>query len=219
MSFGVTITGQHGFTQIDSNFKNLAFRQKGTLGFDANHEASFTWAGGATPLVCWRSSIPVALLRVDVSGSTFVYTFRKPAGSVGTVEYFLFDTATPPSTSFGLAIYDGAGNVVFNGDLRFPKIVGLYQVPNAGSGNLSVILPSGNYAGCLSMPRMGQGGVQIQPDIFQHMIGLDTVTVTSTSADVAFDQSLIQLGAAGGFTYGIRQNIGGQLLVVDVTGL
>jgi hypothetical protein len=220
VSFGITITGQHGFTQIDSNFKNLAFRQKATLTFNnSTHEASFTWSNGVTPLVCWRGSTPAALMRVDQSGSSFTYTFRKPVGASGSVEYFLFDTAAQAATSFGLNIYAPDGSVAFAGDLRYPKILGVYQVPNSGSGNLSATLTPGNYAGCLSLPRMGQGGVQIQPGVFQHMVGLDTMTVTSTSLSVQFDQSLILLGAAGGFNYAVRQNVGGQVLLIDVTGL
>lgn len=166
MSAGFECIGTHGVTQIDQNWINMVFVQKGTVAIAtaSTDRTDSEWFSisytGVSPIVFFKSStfyiFPTSVVR---SGSTWTWKFFAAADSVNLTEvvtYYIFDKQANIETRSGLNVYDQNGVVTFNSDYRPLRIVAIVnttfnqttanpqtsQTVSGGSGVYAATLPS-----------------------------------------------------------------------------
>jgi hypothetical protein len=216
MPAGFQVIGDHGYVQIDENYFNMVYKQKGTVAtfVDTYNRATMSYTGvtGSTPMVFVKSSNSafVALLTVSQSGNTFTYEYA--ADRATTISYWIFDKApAASSTTGGLEVLNSSGELVYSSSQVPLKIVQVAAVSSGtpmgtdlGSGPGG----SGAYANTLSQPR-----VEVSSGIFK-VEGV--ITGLSNSSTGNTPVSLFSVGGSG--TVVIQPN-GGLHFVADVTGL
>ncbi|WP_231401582.1 hypothetical protein [Cupriavidus sp. WS] len=148
--------GEHGFVQITESYSNLAFRQKAVITLGANGRGSYSF-NATLPMVCVRSSSPVALLGSVNNGTSWTLTLNGTPGA--TVTAYVFDEPVPIGSNFGLQVYKQDGTLAFDSNMNYMKIVGVLSPPGGAPGYNqtweSNPLPAGAYAACVSYTRMG----------------------------------------------------------------
>ncbi|MDR5825780.1 hypothetical protein [Caballeronia sp. LZ043] len=140
--FGLQVFNSSGNVQIDSTFKNLGLREKGTVvsggspsGGTGWYLATLTVSAGISPLIAWRSSGKCYLRYSTVSGSSITYYFHCQGAGVS-VQYWIFDdlaTATL-SGNYGLQVFNSAGGLVFDSRTKYMRVVDTLSSPGGLSG-------------------------------------------------------------------------------------
>ena len=117
---GIKVYNDTGFTQINSEHRNLRMSGKGTV-------ATASWILSrraklytSAPLVAFRCTDLCAMVS-DVDGGGPYVAFLTPAASV---DWWTFDVGTSAVFNSGLRIWNAAGEQVYDAADRVPKLVG-----------------------------------------------------------------------------------------------
>jgi hypothetical protein len=161
MNAGFMCVGSHGTVQIDQNWVNMVFVQKGTLAFNGNTTPSsglsVSYTGEAPILFVKAGTLFVYPLAVYRSGNTWWWTFcaSGPSGeSIENATYYIFDKQPNVETHCGLNVYDGAQRVTFNSDFRPMRVTAIIAAPYSYDSTVSQAVSggSGQYAATLPTP-------------------------------------------------------------------
>ena len=229
MAAGFQIVNANGIVQVDENYVNLGLVAKGTItipaggigGMAAPAQISFT---GASPILCIRPVSTYAFIRsVTKLGNTFSYTVNGGYSGAGntsptaeTFNWYIFDRMSQIAvTNYGIQIYNASGELTFNSSSNPMRIAGVGQTPNAALSTAPATVSAaqaGIYAACISNGRLFSQVVSTQPPI--SMIIREGIKVNSTGGTTAGVADLTI-----GTLSSLVSNTGGQILLVDVSGL
>lgn len=153
---GLIIYNNTGNLVIDSDYKNLCMRGKGSINtttlVGSCSGVSFQISGlSATPLVVVSSTLG-ATAHVSAFAAGVATVEILCGGAVGsTVQYWVFDEPGVAVAPQYLAVYNAAGQCVFNAAEKYMRVVANYALPAVtGAG---ITLPSGRtYAAWLTNP-------------------------------------------------------------------
>lgn len=133
MSYGLLIKNASGSILIDGEYFNYSLLASGTLNTGVTDTVTFT-ASTATPLVFVRLQSTtqwVSLTQLSLTSAVFrVYGSVGPASSVpraqegGTIEYMIFGLAKSlaPSGGWGLNVFNAAGELVYDSNVKIPRV-------------------------------------------------------------------------------------------------
>lgn len=219
---GVSIVGQHGVVQIDSESRNLGLVAQGTaLGSASTLQFSASVVSSA-PMLCIRSpSAAIMVTGVSISGGVATYTYSRSA--VADFDWFVFDVpAAAAAHGTGVQVFDASGAIAFDSTMRPMRMAGVASIPDGATapdtaGTYpptagSITAPMGSYAACISTPRT------YERTVFSgvtRLYGDGVITsATGASTDMVFYRQ--RSTTISGPVY--RQNKGGKLILVDVSG-
>jgi hypothetical protein len=223
MPAGFQIIGDHGAVQVDENFVNLGLTAKGSVSMPASAgllaQATITVTGD-TPILCIRPlSTYASIYSVTKSGNQFTYTlvggFTGSAAAAETFDWYVFDKM-PAGTagSVGIEVRDANGTTTFNSNFTPMIVSAIGTIPTAGMPGNPASVDTGvarTYAACLS-----EGRIAAAPNGngVNGFIYWEIVKVTATGAMTSY-------GPAQSIPPDVSFNSGGggQILLVDVTGL
>lgn len=217
MPAGFQVIGSHGFVQIDENFVNFVFKQKGSVAVNSYPGTPGTITVTANyPMLCIRSSGYVAIRKAAVSGNTYTYTLY--GSGAETISWYLFDVVPPVASAAGITVYKADGTVAFSSDYSPMRVVAAGQSASGDilDGGTSVAAPyAGNFAACLSSPK---ATAQTAADpLISRLVYFEGIAVGASSVFTG----AVPAGEAVTGTTGrvVMQSNGGQLLLVDVSNL
>lgn len=231
MPAGFQVVGAHGAVQIDGNYANLGLVAKGTVTIPAAGSITPSTPSaaslppqismtGITPILCLRPLVVnAALASVKKNGSTFSYTVIGSASASGeTFQWYLFDQmslAIPLSTgNAGLQVFNASGQIVFDSNAHPMRLAAVGKIPDAGLVNIpaSVSAPiPGTYAACISQGRIDSiyFNLSRQTQVFGEGVLINQNGATTAPVPNYFV----------GFEIHPKASNGGQILLVDVSGL
>jgi hypothetical protein len=156
MPEGLQVRSTSNILQIDGDYRNLFFKRAGRNTTSSGRPtATFP---GVTPVVFMRPLLANRGIFVveftPVSGGNWRLVTEWP------VEYYVFDL--PDAQTFGLNVYNEAGQLVFNAVERPLDVIAAVQVPNQNGYTYSG-LPTGKYAYSVSYSRPGAWASQYDP--------------------------------------------------------
>jgi hypothetical protein len=128
--YGFRIVGEHGVTQVDQDYKNLAVCASGSLSppSDPTTYINVVYTG-INPIIAF--SCPQTYVVAGphiISGNTWTFRLRAPAGGSFTIKYWIFDE--PPGLGLpthGLVVRNEAGDITFRSDHRYMRIANWVQ--------------------------------------------------------------------------------------------
>lgn len=153
MPAGLYVEGQSGAIQIDSTYANLALRYQGNLTANQVIGTAFVLrqitvtVTATSPVIAWRSiTQSVMLAGISRSGTQWTFRFYAPDGH--TFAYYIFDVPQPMGSSFGLEVFNAAGQTVFSSAYKYMRVKaalsGNDYLLSMGDHNYG----AGNYAVC-----------------------------------------------------------------------
>ena len=122
-------------------------------------------------------------------------------------------SATPRS-NHGLEVFNASGELTFNSNAHPMRIVAIGQIPHASMATTPATVTApvpGEYAACLSQGRIDSK--PIGPNVM--VVIKEVIKVHSHGASTGW----IRDGAVGRLRGDLRSHEGGQILLVDVSGL
>jgi hypothetical protein len=194
--FGLQLFNSSGNVQIDSTYKNLGLREKGSvvssssapIGSTGFYYATFTTVAGTCPVVAFRSNGTCYLSHSTTSGNSTTYYFSCSAANV-TVQYWIFDDLANVTLSgnYGLQVFNAAGGKVFDSRSKYMRIVDLVRGTNEASNGAMASGFTQSYSG---LPAVVQGqlyyyltygiiGASSAPYTVQRILTAATVTFPS----------------------------------------
>lgn len=218
MPAGFQVIGDHGVVQIDENYTNLSLRHRGQAALTGLFDLAVPDVD--TPLLCLKSpNMAVMLVGATRSGSTITYRL---ASAAGTVDWYVFDKMRAPagSSGAGLQVYTGAGVLTFDSASNPMRLAGLASVPDAPANEAwppapgAITAPVGDYAACLSFPRIYLTDGQAPNRWFG-----DGVMTSSTGVTTEQRYFKDHPPGSNGFGRSWMQPKGGKLFLVDVSNL
>jgi len=132
MAAGIQVFNDSNFIQIDGDYRNLEFKQKGSVNIPGSNAAggggvvSYVTVSysGVDPVIAINSSGFSYASISSISGNTYTWMIYNGETSAQTVEYFIF--AQPSSSSAGnsgIEIRDAAGSLVFDSNKRYLRVM------------------------------------------------------------------------------------------------
>ncbi|BBP95976.1 hypothetical protein BSFA1_11050 [Burkholderia sp. SFA1] len=129
--FGLQLFNSSGNLQIDSTFKNLGLREKGTTRSGGSPAGNMGWywatvttSVGNAPMIAFRSSSKCYLRYSSISGSQITYWFHC-LGTGVTVQYWIFDDPSLATLSgnYGLQVFNASGSKVFDSRTKYMRVI------------------------------------------------------------------------------------------------
>jgi hypothetical protein len=189
MAFGATVYNDTGNIVIDPDFRNMVLRSKTSLTFTTTYQSygmvsgyvdrkTVSLASAVSPMIAFQSSLGVGLTGLSISGST--YTWTVSANQDHTCTVYIFDFAPTPTSTFGMQVFNGSSEQVFNSDAKYMKVVDFFTTTyaNVAGGWPAVIrnYSAGSYAVALGFPRT--------IGLVNASIDTDRIIATSTKVSV-----------------------------------
>lgn len=219
---------------IDESFFNYAFVSKHTLTFAAG-TSSGLWTGGNAPsavlslpdldrpVVAARGSKGWVLAAIGKVGANWIFHFSGglhslTAGAGDTIEVFVFDRPKASTSGFGLRIWDGFGNIVFESNRKYLNVLNVAAV--TGNDTTTTYPVSGTHAQIVMVNTYSKSIVPTTPTLGQWVINAGFVWTVSGGFKAA------RLNYAEG-SYNPQmpppfpapmQVLGAQVMSVDVSG-
>lgn len=226
MPAGFQVIGDHGGVQIDENFYNMTLKAKGSVTYPDTqlvltmHPWAITVPNTISPVLCFHVTHFTSIESVSSANGNTTYSGYIFAAIGGTMEWYAFDRMPAPisPTGAGLSVFDVNGQLTFSSEYPPMKIAAIHTIPDSTGnpdGNSEYYSYSnpgaGKYAACLSSPKVGYilGGGQTS----YYKQG---VAANSDAYGVFY------MGSASFVVPGSQPYYnpkGGQLVLVDVTGL
>jgi len=194
MAAGLTVLNDAYTVQIDENYKNLSLATKGLVATGTKSDGSFSYNEQHADIVYTANSSSPPMLAVlgdymgyvvllSRSGNTFTWraVFPSASGSIS-VNYWIFDK--PPNAAvgtFGLKVWDSAGNLSFDSNMLYAKVVGTLTTPVTGSSPPVASFP---------IPA-GRTYIAVQNDLGQYAV---SVPVSNPGMPPSFAQQLTVVG-------------------------
>jgi hypothetical protein len=136
MPVGLQIKGSHGFTQIDSSYRNLVLVDQGSV--TSSTGGSLVKAGRTTPILAIKPTFlgggtkAAVISGLDITGSTYTWYVAN-----GSCDYWLFDVAPVRAHGAGLRVFNPAGDVVFDSGYKPLRVIGVYDhTPQLGAADV-----------------------------------------------------------------------------------
>lgn len=133
MPAGFRAWGDHGYAQIDGEYRNLRLLDHGICSCDvASTSGAGIYIGAITvshsaPVVAFRCSVYCVPQQVDMGGGVFSYRFLTKGPAL--VEYFVFSPDAPVSPgNSGLRVFNAASQLVFDSNDKAMKVIDFYTV-------------------------------------------------------------------------------------------
>lgn len=223
MSFGTTVYNDSGNVVIDSDYRNLVLRSKTSLTFTTTNQSygmvsgqidrkTVSLANAISPIIAFQSSVGVGLTNLSISGST--YTWTVTANDNHTCNVYIFDFAPTPTSTFGMQVFNGSAEQVFNSDAKYMKVVDFFTTTwsNTVGGWPAVIknYSAGSYAVAVGFPRtLG---------IINGPIDTDRLIATSTKVSVGEQYNVWDIPSAVNGVGWVNTSMTIPVLTLDVTG-
>ncbi|TCW50775.1 hypothetical protein EDC53_102343 [Phytobacter diazotrophicus] len=173
MSYGIELINDYNYSITSMDDVNYVLRKAGTISNSlfssgaGNIPSYFTMDLSAynSPIVFFKSITPNQRLgqvpAITALRGKAITLYKWWNLDIGTVQYYIFDKWIPPERStYGMQIFDAAGNIIFDSgwnfmklrkvvwlDTGFPNHAGHLSgsswtnIGNAGEGNLSIAMP------------------------------------------------------------------------------
>jgi hypothetical protein len=170
MPAGFQAINDSGIVQIDADYKNFRFRQRGyselpqAFGYGANvYDSPYTFADitAENPMVFWRTRnyqtgalwaewIGCYVVRMGPTWFRIYFRGVSPQQNLG-IDWWVFDTLPPAASSNGMQVFDGGGNLVFDANdlgMRLVDVFGhhISTTPTYSYGPQIAICNAGNSA-------------------------------------------------------------------------
>lgn len=132
MEAGLQIFNDDSFIQLDSNYKNLEFKSKGTFsiaasdGSSGGSNISFTNVSfvGVQPIIALNCANPCYASFVSRSGNTWTFQIYNGSNFAITGEYFFFDEpAATSSGKLGLQIFKEDGTLGYDSNKSYMRVL------------------------------------------------------------------------------------------------
>lgn len=152
--YGLKVVNSAGYVQIDSTFKNLGLRVKGSVVSGGSptasgwYQATITVPAGSTPVLAVRPSSGYATqISATTANGYITYTYYCSAAGI-TLSYWVFDDPllSGASGQYGLIVRNSGGSTVFDSRIDYMRVLGVFS----GTGDTTPIesgyslnLPSG----------------------------------------------------------------------------
>jgi len=143
--YGFRAVNPDGTVQVDSQFRNLAFRASGSASLSSSPVAFWRYGSAVVPngngrIIAWRCNYPAALTHASTSGDNITLNFRSYTGpsnsAAPTLTWYLFDepgaVSIPSNQFYGMIVRDAAGNKTY--DSRIPYAKWVDQISGTSSG-------------------------------------------------------------------------------------
>lgn len=213
MPTGLQVSNDSSVVVIDQDYYNYHFLYKETRNFSSSDTVVMTYYSEFDGIYAIKTTGAVALKSQSASSLEFFST-----DSSASITLYAFDRAynlAPSFSGVGLEVMDPSGNLSFTSAKKYMRVVHAGVIPNVDvtpnpytySG-----LPSGQYAIIYSSSRFSAvyGGftTRIYKDFF-------------TLSPNGFSVTLLPIAEIPGEldTDRFLQNVGGQYLLIDVSGL
>lgn len=143
MPIGLQVLNDDGNIVIDEEYRNFTLHAKGTAtmgssdigGTAAIYACTITATGCTTPMLALKSASYVSVIGAAVSGGTWTYEIYSNTPSF-TFDWYVFDVATLPADTFGFAVYNSSGALVFHSSNKAMRVV---RSDPAGTGETTGI--------------------------------------------------------------------------------
>lgn len=175
MPAGLQVINSNGFVQIDENFRNLVFKEKGTF---SGSPYTFTKSGLISPVLAFRSTGPTGVGLDYISrGAGGAHTWHAlDPGFNG--DWWLFDVPTDLGGNVGLQVFTAAGNLAFDSNRKYMKPYPngqiAYGLHTTSSDPLGVFEPTGTFGWVFSTPPWYRTGGDIDTHVFRrYNLGLN----------------------------------------------
>lgn len=142
MPVGFQSFNDGNFIQIDADYKNYEFRQKGGFTIGPSNLAN----GGSnlgTVTVTVTGTAPIIAINCDqfcyasirsISGNSFTFEIYNGNNFNIGGTFFIFDASSPnPASNTGMQIFDGAGNLVFDAQKKYMKVLEYFSPPGSNA--------------------------------------------------------------------------------------
>jgi len=189
MSYGLQAKNQNNDVVIDSDFRNFVFKQKQVLSFSPVSERSgmtiiniarqtVTYYGGISPIIAIKTNGEVGITQLDISGSTYTWTFSANTATGCTV--YIFDVPTTVSGTTGIQVFDGSSQCVFNSENKYMKVIDTFPITwgNSSWPTVTRTYTSGDYAVAIGCPRTVR--------IIGGSADTDAITASATTVTVKY---------------------------------
>jgi hypothetical protein len=139
------VLNDNGDIVIDEEYRNFALHAKGTAtmgssdigGTAAIYAVSIAVTGCTTPMLALKSANYVSVIGVGVSGSTFTYEIYSNTASF-TFDWYVFDVPEVPADTFGFAVYNAVGALVFHSSNKAMRVVRSDDAGTGGTGGITL---------------------------------------------------------------------------------
>lgn len=159
---GLVVYNDSGVAQIDSEHRNIRLRAKGSIQANSYIRGrpgggSLWYAGLAVdatrPMFAFSSSAQVRCMYVD-QDSTPVMVFHVINEQGANIDWWQFEVGTTAQYGSGIRIFNAAGEQVFDGGDKLPKVMGFTQTLGG-----SIDTSAGRLAVCMSLgtPQVASG--------------------------------------------------------------
>jgi hypothetical protein len=211
MPSGLQVINSNGYVQVDENFRNLVFKEKGTF---SGSPYTFSRSGLITPLLAFRSTgaTGVGLDYISRSGGTHTWHALDP-GFNG--DWWLFDAPTDLGSNFGMQVFTAVGALAFDSNRLYMKPTDMapitYGNHTTASDPLGINEPSGTHAWVFSTPAWYRTGGDVDTHTFRRfnlgLNGSEEYVSYITGSPVVLTGSTVIFGTLGSAT------------LIDVAGL
>lgn len=145
MPVGLQVLNDNGDIVIDEEYRNFALKSSGSAtmgstdigGTATIYTVAIAVSGCTTPMLALKSSNYVSVLGVNVSGGTYTWTVSSNVASFS-FDWYVFDVAEVPADTFGLAIYNSAGALVFHSSNKAMRVVRSDDAGTGGTGGIAL---------------------------------------------------------------------------------
>jgi len=223
MATGIRIINDAGTTLIDETYSNLCLHTKGSLTLNAVagtiHNVAGTW--GDTAVVAVRSSGKV-FATIQAGSITII------GAASAVVTYYVFDVPTAPYSTYGLLIYNAAGDVVFDALKKYARVAAIQTGTTAAAWDGTVAYPAGRtyaYAFLVAAYKNNTTWTHVgDPAGHEYRVDVDTQWASASISGVTIDWQYgpvshkEYINFAGGFGAYTTEKPKMTAAVVDVTG-
>jgi hypothetical protein len=135
---GIQVWNQNDFLQIDQNYKNYLMYE--TRAISCNTQVSNACYAdvdlpyGVDAFIGYVDSDFACHSVLSVSGSTVRYRFFK-IGGPGTINIVVFRVSPPSGSTYGMQVFNAAGELVFDALMPYMRIVDFIQGENVAGVN------------------------------------------------------------------------------------
>lgn len=221
MTAGLQIINDSGIVQLDENYFNLEFK----------HKFQYAIAAGVNQYVIATNGYGNEVVDIGETGVGYVNISRTAAkqitittfaNSATTLTFYVFGTPDQVATgNAGLQIFNGTGQITFSCSRNYMRVIYAYKtiddVLSSGGGN-AVTLGAGVYAAVSSSNRR-LFMEHIQPYTGPpYALRIDALRVNGSYIDASPQWIKAAIGQGSWQTL-YRNNVGGWVTVIDVSGL
>jgi hypothetical protein len=217
MSAGFQSWNTSGTVQIDENYTSMTLVTSPTI--TINTTDTYFDIASANPVVFLGNTSGAFIRmtgRVNLGGSVWRYTFI--ANVAVNVRLYCFDQAAPSPSRYGMQVFNGAGQLVFDSNSPFLRLSAIHQVVGSANNAFGVPQDGRTYAAALTYTRLSVQGPILINQAYWYYTYQDSLQVDWTQLQVVHGQTN-RFPGQNAFAYAPPVQNPPQVLMVDVTYL